>query len=712
MTFLEANGNSDNVTSDVFLPQIISPDTKFNGNTNGLAVVIDETNDLPITKTKSFDSTTATTVSDHASVKKIDDFDEYPHDAVRIENHPNSRPNEKKEGIEGYDMEPLEIDKSQKQNYDNDSYSYLQSTSSDETSYKINDHLKRTDALDSEREMFSRQSSCETVSNKMKDLAQYDNESKQILKLALPFATGEIIASIFEVMKLVIINKYIGTVALTSYVIAGTLLEMSDEFIGGIMDACTTIVPHCVGTGNNYLAGQYVQMTAILYLIASLPAAIFWWYYMYDAIIWFGFDDEIASLGESFTQIALVEMAISGLGETFELFLEVTGFETFSTVYSIVGDFVELAGFFILFHLKGSMTLIDLMYYDLGVSIVLSALIALIPISKGWIKEYLPGMFFNFALRNTSALKNLLNTALPLSIGSVLAYGEWELLTVFAAHMGRAEVAVWAILGTIWETFEATTEAIGDSAEVRVGYHLGKGDPKMAKMAADKSLFWGTCVGGFVTMILLVVGPYFSHWFSDEVIIQTMISDVIPLIGIGNVTMTFGMLCWSIIGAQGRYHLATCIALLTSWCVAIPAAAVMTYKLNYNLKGLVTSVVMGYSMTASCMSVVIIKTDWSRASQSIIAKNAVTGYQYSDSEYESRVSRESSISSASSGNSISSSDGSIHQNKGFDDLSDSDDEESRVNIASCKRTRVCCDPLNAEISKCMVSSFFPSDIDS
>jgi len=185
MTFLEANGNSDNVTSDVFLPQIISPDTKFNGNTNGLAVVIDETNDLPITKTKSFDSTTATTVSDHASVKKIDDFDEYPHDAVRIENHPNSRPNEKKEGIEGYDMEPLEIDKSQKQNYDNDSYSYLQSTSSDETSYKINDHLKRTDALDSEREMFSRQSSCETVSNKMKDLAQYDNESKQILKLAL-----------------------------------------------------------------------------------------------------------------------------------------------------------------------------------------------------------------------------------------------------------------------------------------------------------------------------------------------------------------------------------------------------------------------------------------------------------------------------------------------------------------------------------------------
>ena len=36
-------------------------------------------------------------------------------------------------------------------------------------------------------------------------------------------------------------------------------------------------------------------------------------------------------------------------------------------------------------------------------------------------------------------LKDLFKTALPLAFGSLLAYAEWEILTIFAAILGPAE---------------------------------------------------------------------------------------------------------------------------------------------------------------------------------------------------------------------------------------------------------------------------------
>ena len=39
--------------------------------------------------------------------------------------------------------------------------------------------------------------------------------------------------------------------------------------------------------------------------------------------------------------------------------------------------------------------------------------------------------------------------------------------------MGPAEVTTWSILGATWDTSEATTEGVGDAADVNVACHLG-----------------------------------------------------------------------------------------------------------------------------------------------------------------------------------------------------------------------------------------------
>lgn len=92
-----------------------------------------------------------------------------------------------------------------------------------------------------------------------------------------------------------------------------------------------------------------------------------------------------------------------------------------------------------------------------------------------------------------------------------------------------------------------------------------------------------------------------------------------------NITMNMGMVAWALIGSQGRYRLATSIALACSWLITIPLAAVVTYGLNIDLRGLTFSIIVGYAVTASLLSVVLIISDWETIAQKLFDLHAITG---------------------------------------------------------------------------------------
>jgi Na+-driven multidrug efflux pump len=118
--------------------------------------------------------------------------------------------------------------------------------------------------------------------------------------------------------------------------------------------------------------------------------------------------------------------------------------------------------------------------------------------------------------------------------------------------MGPAEVATWAIVGSVWDIFEASTEGIGDAAEIRSAYHLGKGNPEMARLSSYKSLLLGMIFSFLITSVFFIIGDDIAAWFTKDLTLQLMITELIPLVGIGNITMTFGMICWALVGSQGK----------------------------------------------------------------------------------------------------------------------------------------------------------------
>lgn len=215
------------------------------------------------------------------------------------------------------------------------------------------------------------------------------------------------------------------------------------------------------------------------------------------------------------------------------------------------------------------------------------------------------------------------------------------MLLLFVSHLGPAEVATWSILGVIWKVLESSTEGIGEAAAIRVAYHLGHNNPDMAKRASFKAIFIAAIQSLFVTAILFMCGKNISSWLTTDATLQNMLNDTISLLGLGNVVMTYSMVMWSSVGAQGRYRLATLVILISRWLVTIPCSVVMVYAFNLDLNSLMGSVIVGFATAGLSLAYVLLRSDWERLAKILQELNAMMEFESDSDESSEEESEES-----------------------------------------------------------------------
>ena len=165
------------------------------------------------------------------------------------------------------------------------------------------------------------------------------------------------------------------------------------------------------------------------------------------------------------------------------------------------------------------------------------------------------------------------------------------------------------------------TEAVADASEVRCAFLLGSGQPEKAKRSAYKSIFMGVFLSLFLTSIAFILGEDMATWFTNDPALQHIIADLLPLFGIGNMTLTVGTISWTLLGSQGRYRLATFVAFIASWCVTLPLAALFTFQLRINLQGQTAAVVIGYMVSGSINAYFLFRSDWEALSKDVQEAN-------------------------------------------------------------------------------------------
>lgn len=448
-------------------------------------------------------------------------------------------------------------------------------------------------------------------------LSEWDYEMRKVVRLTLPFAAQAFFTGMLDVMTVSVIGKNMGTKEVSAYVVVSMLMSLTNEFVGGFWNALTTLCSQAVGANKNKLCGEYVQMAILLYTLFSIPFMFLWWEKTEDVILWFGFDEEVAEIGREYARVFIFAQLVGGVSETLHSLLDVIELENYSTVMGVSEDILD----FVLV-LNAAVFAAPQLYHigmiHLGVGVLFLTINIFVIWQKDWFGPYMPGLVGSFSLFNFKAVWLMCKTAFTLSIGFLLMDGEWELLTIFASFLGPAEVAAWSIIGSLWGAIESLTEAIGDAAEVRCGFLLGRGKPKHAQISSYKSVLIAVIVSFLVTSVVFIMGEDIATWLTHDPTLQRMIADLLPLFGIGNITMTIGTVSWTLLGAQGRYKLATVVAFCGSWLVTIPLAAVASGVLKLNLQGQTAAVVLGYMVSGTVNAYFLFRSDWEELSQYII----------------------------------------------------------------------------------------------
>jgi len=464
------------------------------------------------------------------------------------------------------------------------------------------------------------------------DILKFDDDSRRILRLAVPFAASAIVYSLSDLAIMAIISRNLGTDAVVAYVMVGVVLGVSSSLTGGCVEAISSLGSMAYGAGNPELVGRYVRAAALGYALCELPFALVWASTIGRIVVLLGFDETAAVMAEDYVWIAIASNILGGFDEAFFDFLEVVERERYANVMYCIGCAIEvpLVAFFAI-KMDADLTVLGLLILTCDAFFFFFNIC--VTTKMGWLKEFELGLLFGWGggASTKDVLRELFKTALPLSIGSLLSYAEWEILTIFAAVLGPAEAVSWAILGSVWGVFEVTTQAIGDACEVHCAYRLGKGEPHLARLSAYKAMFLAWTLALVVTFIFWSMR---DALLTRDPTIQAMLTELFPLIALGNVTMNVGMVCWSVVGAQGRYRLATTIATACSLLVTVPLGAVFTIYMRINLQGLTFAVVLGYSILGTILSTVLIMSDWEALSREIQDKVAADEEEEEEEELE------------------------------------------------------------------------------
>uniref|UniRef100_A0A7S1B387 Uncharacterized protein n=1 Tax=Corethron hystrix TaxID=216773 RepID=A0A7S1B387_9STRA len=370
-------------------------------------------------------------------------------------------------------------------------------------------------------------------------LSKCDSETKRLFEISLPFTIGPIFTGFLDMLDLVIVVKYLGLETLTAYSIVGFVVGFGYSFFGGICSSCSTLTAHAVGSNNNFLAGQYVQLIWFFFILSTQIVMYKYEQYIEPLTRMLCNNDNVAALGLVVAKNVNFNYMLYGLLDIFEGLMINAEHEKFdSKLDAFISCLNTLFTFICLKYFDGDLpTIVRIWTYNYFLHMFIWMVMAC---RKGWIQPFARGIFGNFALSNCKAVGLIFKTALPLSISEVLSYLEWEVLLVFAAHLGEAEIPVWSMVASIWEFLESTTSGLMEAVAIRVALHLGKGRPALARLSAHKALLYSFLIACVTSIFVCIIGETVPLWFTDVEIIQDMIFETIPIMAVGNVFLVYG----------------------------------------------------------------------------------------------------------------------------------------------------------------------------
>ena len=297
---------------------------------------------------------------------------------------------------------------------------------------------------------FEDKKSCSSFCRYLFFIMKRDKETNKLLKLIIPYTIDAVTASFFSLLTMGVVGRLLGTRELTAYIMVYYGIEITTLFLSGVMTSLSAVCSQAIGSEKYALAGQYVQIAVVIYLLGLLPQFPLWWYFVDDIMLKLDFDQESADIAQSYARIVFFSSALHSFSEGLDHLLEVSGYEKLCTVMNSIHSIASFVLSLLIavqdnvFYLDAPPSLTMLGGVDLSLVVVFFFFkIMYLRRKNKWWNRYWGGLTGKLAIFNWHTVKFFLRAAIPLSFGYILSYGEWEVLFILAGRLGPAELAVW-----------------------------------------------------------------------------------------------------------------------------------------------------------------------------------------------------------------------------------------------------------------------------
>ena len=455
---------------------------------------------------------------------------------------------------------------------------------------------------------------CSPVGNLL-DYSDLDFETRRIITLTFPSTIEAITDPFFRMGVVALLSHFVDTDSMVAFLLVSFLLRTSiEELSGAVADAQSTLLQEALTQGGNIgftLAGRFVQLGILMQILLVGPLLAAWAYFMEDAVSWLVPENpDIAHIASGYANIIVVEFGIKAASRAFMLVFHLTGQAQFELNVDLSMTALTIAIISIASSALDDISLNTIGWIQICIAVGTAMGKFVYMFSKGMLKPYQEGLFHGFALFDMQKFKTYLTIVLPLLLGSVVETGEWEILLFFVQDLGGAEVATWALMGIVWEVFQAFTEGLGEASAVRVSYYLSENLPEIAKQLANKAVFLSMMESTILTALFLTIGPNLSVALTRDAVLQNLFNNLVPMVALANVAMASAQIYWSLVGAQGDFSRASGVVLADRWLFIIPLGFALIYGSTYDLLSVAGAIAAGYAVGGTILAHSIIRSDW------------------------------------------------------------------------------------------------------
>ena len=458
-----------------------------------------------------------------------------------------------------------------------------------------------------------------------------DDDTRKILNLSFPTTLINTLPAILDASMIALLLHYLGAKQYLAWAISSFSLGLCDLIVVGVVEAEQVFTAQAIHLKNCYLASQCTQLSSFLVAAASIISYGLLICFLDQILLSvFDFGQTVAVSTKLYIPfVAAARLVERCFAEGVVRLMRNDGHaHTMDKLYVLIRVF-HLGMVVLLFVCFKSNSLLQLGVVELVSSFMYVFAVYSCCEYMDSLDKYKRGMFEHFALDNKILLHTILTMAGPLTIGQVLAQGEWRILTFFAASMGPAETAAWKIAETLWNILEAIPSGLNTTAAIFLGNCMKNGRSGTARLLAYKILVVSLIMSVFISTVVFFSREPILHLLIPDTTLYEMVNEqLLPLCCLGSVIMAVGYNgAVTILEAQRRAELAAMISFLGLDLVTVPMAAILVVGHGYGLESLIFSCVVGYSVIGFALLTVVFLSNWPKLSRLMIIKSSKENYE-------------------------------------------------------------------------------------